>query len=583
VVLTPLTVPVKFIVNATHAYIRDQVLTPTTFASAEKSFADADLTVTAGSLGSGVLRTHFTSTNAYGITVAPGGSVWTGSNDRIVNIVLQNIGSDGDLAVPVAVESASDPAVTLAQDRVDITLANTGNSTITGNILYLYSPAALAGSVPFTVNPQSTSVVEDIFHDIPGSAFAVQGPVRIQVASGTASDLTASVRSAHVGEDGGAAGFAFPAVNTSACLGEGDEATLFTASRDGETDTLGLFSSSAGAGASGTLTLLAADGTVRATAPYTLLNNTLEQFTPAASAFGLAAQAGDTVHVSGGPGSLRAYVSILNSGTGDTALCLPVKASMDAVLPYAITGLGDDGFGPVTDLYLANPSPDGPAHVTVSYFGSGSAPAPATVTLPPGSSQVIAGVLQSLFGVTADSGSLVVGSDNPIASAVRIIARKAEGDRGTILGAYDGSQNVPAGGSVIASGLQEIPDVRSTALVLFNRGPATVVTVVGFDGNGSEVSRQTFPLAAGASRRIPAVLTLLGLDSPGEIRNARVRVDAAANSQIYAAFLQTDLVSGDVEFSALLFQQPAPGSIVGRERVVLRSDPDRKTADIPRR
>ncbi|MGH9399343.1 MAG: hypothetical protein ACRD00_03170 [Thermoanaerobaculia bacterium] len=548
-VLSPLTVPVRHLVNGKKALIRDSVITPTTFTSTQKAFADTDLTVTAGVLGAGTLRTAFASTNAYGITVADG-YVWTGSNDRIVRLHLQNIGNDGDLAVPVAVESASDPAVTLAQDRVDITLANTGDSAIMGNILYLYSPAALAASVGFAVNPQGTAVLEDVFHDIVGVGFAVSGPVRIQVTSGTASDLTASVRSAHVGEDGGAAGFAFPAVDTTGGLGDGHEVTLFTASRDGETDTLDLFTSSAGAGAHGALTLTAADGTVRARIPYNLTNNTLEQFTPAASAFGLAAQAGDTVHITGGPGSLRATMRIVDSGTTDTALCLPVKASGDAVLPYAITGLGDDGTGPVSDLYLANPSPDNPARVTVSYFGTGTsgAPAPADVTLSPGSTRVVADVLQSLFGVVSGSGALVVASDTPIAIAARIASRKSEGDRASIVGGYDGSQSVPAGGSATASGLQEIPDVRSTDLVLFNRGPATTATIVGFDGNGSEISRLTIPLGSGASQRIAAVLHELGLDGPGEIRNARVRVDAPAGSRLYAAFAETDALSGDTEW-----------------------------------
>ena len=52
-------------------------------------------------------------------------------------------------------------------------------------------------------------------------------------------------------------------------------------------------------------------------------------------------------------------------------------------------------------------------------------------------------------------------------------------------------------------------------------------------------------------RRLAAVLHTLNLDSLGEIRNERVRLDTLAGSRIYAAFIQTDSVSGDMEFVAL--------------------------------
>ena len=93
--------------------------------------------------------------------------------------------------------------------------------------------------------------------------------------------------------------------------------------------------------------------------------------------------------------------------------------------------------------------------------------------------------------------------------------------------------------------------MRSTDLVLFNRGDPTTLTVVGFDGNGGEISRFAVNLGTGESRRLAAVLHTLNLDSLGEIRNARVRLDAPAGSRIYAAFIQTDAVSGDMEFVAL--------------------------------
>ena len=545
--LTPLIVPVRHIVNAKPVLIRDSTITPTTFVSTINGFTTSDLTVTAGPVNSGILLTSFNHNNAYGITVADG-YVWTGSEGEIVRLLLQNLGQDTDLTVPIVFEKAADKPP--LEDRVDVTLANSGSSTISGNLFFLYSPASFAASVGFTVNPHSTSVIRDAFHNVQPGSVTVSGPVRVQVASGTAADLTASARSVHVRADGAAFGFGFPALDTYGGLGLGFQATLFTATRDAETATLGLFTSSAGVGANFTATLVAADGSVRGSRAFTLPNNTLEEFTPLASAFGLPAQTGDVVRISAGPGSVRAYVRLVDSGSGDTALSLPVSASGDAVLPFAATGLNPDGTGPVSDLFVSNPDPQNTAHVSVAYFASGppAAPALATVVVPPGSTAVFADVLPSLLAVTSGSGAIVLTSDIPVASAARLAARQSDGDYAAVVGAYGASQNVPAGGSASASGLQEIPSVRSTDLVLFNRGAATSATVVGFDGNGSEIRRLTIDLGPGESQRLGAVLHQLRLDDLGAIDNARVRVDAPAGSQIYAAFAQTDAVTGDTEW-----------------------------------
>lgn len=580
--LTPISVPVHNIVNPVLALTRDTVITPTTFTSTETFFGDADMPVTLGDVAAGFIRTEFPSVNAFGITVA-GGYVWTGSSATLVRLQLQTIGADQDPAIPIAFESASDPTVSIAEDRVDFTLVNMGGSTISGNLMYLYSPSELAVLTPFSVDPNSTKVVEDIFHDLLGPGFSYYGPVRVQILNGNASDLTVYARNAHTRVDGGIFGYSLQAINTSACLGVGDQATLFTGIRDAETTTLGLFTSSEGAGAQGTLSLVGADGTVRAVLPYNLTNNTLEEFKPPASAFGLPAEAGDTVLVTGGPGSLRAYTRIVDSGSTDTALCQPDKALGDAVLPLVVTGLDADGVGPVSDLFLSNPDPANTAHVGVFYYASGAAAPPltSTMTLPPGSTKVIPDVLQALFGLTSSSGSIVVFSDTPVASAVRLATRQSDGDYATMINGYPGSQIIPPGASSFTSGLQEIPAVRSTDLVLFNRGAPTTVTVVGFDGNGSEFSRISVSLQTGESRRLAAVLHTLNLDSLGEIRNARIRLDALVGTQVYALFLQTDAVSGDVEFLVPVPQTlPASASIPGRERVVSNRGPGRKPVDV---
>lgn len=548
--LPPLTVPVRNIANRKAALIRDSVITPTTFTSTINGFTDSDFTLTAPA-GAGILRLTYKNRNGYGISVADG-YIWAGSDGKILRLLIQNVGSDDDPAVPIVFEKAANPAATdpIAADRVDVTLANTGGSTVTGNLLFNYSPGAFTASVGFSVNPNSTAVLADAFGGVLSPGVGASGSIRVQVTGGTASDLTASARSLHVRADGANFGFSLPALRTSGCLGVGDSATLFTTSRDSEIATLGVYTSSAGAGSHSTLTLVGADGTVRGSRSFGLANNTLEEFSPPAAAFGLPGQAGDVVQITGGPGSLRAYVRVVDPRSTDAAVFQPVKATGDAVLPYAASGLGTDGTGLVSDLLLSNPDSANPANATISYYRSGppSAPAHSSVTLAPGETKVFADVLQSLFA-SSGSGSLVVSSNVPIASAVRLALRRSDGDYAALVGGADGSQTVPAGASALASGLQEIPNQRSTDLVLFNRGAATTATVVGFDGNGGEIKRLTINLGAGESRRLAAVLHQLALDGPGQIDNARVRVDAPAGSQLYAAFVQTDFVSGDTEWT----------------------------------
>jgi sugar lactone lactonase YvrE len=577
-VISPQTVPVHNIVNGLPALIRDSVITPTTYASPTSVVGGGDITVTAGPDLSGIQRYTFSSGRGFGILLADG-YVWVGSDDRIDRLNLEAFGADTDLCVPVVFEGAAADPTKTDQDRVDVMLANMGGSTITGNLNFLYSPAAAAASLPFTVGPNGTNVQTDVFASVLGPGFVVHGPVRIQVTGGNPDDLVASARSAHSrAADSALYGFTLPAASTSGSLGAGDNVALFTSGRDTDVTTLGLYSSSQGAGAQAMATLFGADGTARGTRSFNLPNNALLEFTPAASAFGVDPRPGDVVQITAGPGSLRAYVRVTDQGSNAIGAGLPVHLTWNAVAPYAANGLGADGTGPVTDLYLWNPDTGNPAAVTVSLLGSGAGTSggildlsaqseprtrgarpgsvvvgprttpPGQLTLPPGGSLVVADALQTLFGISAGSGALKIVADRDIASAVRVASRKPEGDYATFLGSINGgTQSIPPGASAFASGLQEIPGVRSTDLLLSNGGGPTSVTVVGYDGNGSQINTLSVNLAAGQSARIPAVLHALGLDGPGQIPNARVRVDAASDALVYAAFVQTDAVTGDPE------------------------------------
>src|SRR5262249_48953338 len=374
----------------------------------------------------------------------------------------------------------------------------------------------------------------------------------------------------HVGEDGSNYGFSEVALDTFGGIGLGFQAALLSGSGDPADATLGLYTSSAGAGAAFPAPPFGAHRPQRAPRAFNMVNNTLEEFTPPASAFGLEGQTGDVVQIYGGPGSVRAYMRFHDNGSGDNALEVATKAVTDGVVPWVSNGLAADGTGPVSDLLLWNSDTGNAAKVTVTYFPSTpppaanarvvrpwrrsnrvreAAPMQAQVTLPPGSSSTVTDVLASLFQVSAGSGALVLTSDRPVASAVRLGARKEAGDYATVFGSIDGSQFIPGGTSVQASGFQEVPSVRSTDLVLFNPGGASCATLAGFDANGSEATRVSISPPGGATMRLPPVLHGLRLDGPGSIENARLRVDAPAGSQIYAAAVQTDAVSGDMEWT----------------------------------
>ena len=76
---------------------------------------------------------------------------------------------------------------------------------------------------------------------------------------------------------------------------------------------LGFYSPSGGRA---TATLLAPDGRVRGTRAFSFASNIAQEFNPAASAFGVAAEPRDVVLVSVDSGVLQPYVSVQDSAEG---------------------------------------------------------------------------------------------------------------------------------------------------------------------------------------------------------------------------------------------------------------------------
>ncbi len=538
--LEPLTLEVGSLVNARRATIRNTTITPRTFASAPEEIPAADLDVTTSL--SGILRTEIPFTSAYGIDVV-GGEIWVGSNGRLSRLVLQTIGTEADLSAPVATQLAG-PADT--EGRVDITLSNLGDTAIAGEVLYLFSPGFFAARATFNVPPLATVVLSDAFADLGSSTVPISGPVRIHVTSGPVGNLAVSVRTAQARADGGTFGYSTPAFSGAESLREGATRTLFTGGRESELSILGFYSPS---GAQAVFTLVAPDGTVRGTLPISIAANIAQEFQPAASAFGVPPQPGDVVRVSVLSGVLLPYVRVLDEGTRDVALSLPVRATTDGVFPNAGTAVGlfDTSF--VSDLFLSNPDAGRAAAVTVAYYPLDPFKAPAfrSLTLPPGGSAVLANVLSTLFGVEAGQGTLVVGADIPIASSLRVASRKPEGDFAVFALPIERSGVVPPGGSSNAIGVPQTA-TRRTNLLLFNGGAAGTVTIIGINGNGDETGRTTIAIGENRAVRLDAVMTTLGATDQN---NGRLVIEASAGMLLYAWTAEVDAVTGDVEIHPL--------------------------------
>jgi streptogramin lyase len=535
--LTPQTLDVGINPNSSEAEIVDRQITATTFASAPQSFAAADVKVS--SPGVGVLATEFPSTNAYGLDVT-GGAVWVGSDGRLVNLVLQTVGGASDLTVPVATQFAGPPD---SEVRVDLTLFNRGTAAVSGDALLLFSPGSFAPRATFTVAPGETVLLEDFFGDAGSTSSIVLGPVRLRVTSGSAGDLLATVRTARARPGGSDFGYAIPALSAAESLGEGQSRTLFTGTRSSEVSVLGLYTP---AGARGTLTLVASDGTVRGTVPFELAMNVAQEFNPAASAFGLPPQPGDVVRVGVTSGVLQSYVSVFDPGSGDVALSPPVAVTTDAVIPNAGSAPGvNTEF--VSTLLLSNPG-ETAAEVTIAPYPLGfpfSLPS-ASLTLAAGASTEIT-PFPGLFQPPSGQGALVVTSSVPIAVALRVASRKAAADYAGFAPALDAARAIPDGASATAFGAPQTAS-RRTNLLLFNRGAAGVVTVVGLSGAGAEVGRVTLPVGDHRAARLNFVFAALGKpDQPV----GRLLVQPSAGMRLYAWTAELDGLTGDPDILAL--------------------------------
>ncbi|MDQ2970992.1 MAG: hypothetical protein M3R34_07625, partial [Acidobacteriota bacterium] len=421
---------------------------------------------------------------------------------------------------------------------------------LTGEALYLFSPASFAPRTTFTVGPGETLVLSDTFHDASSNTSVTFGPVRIRVTTGNAGDLAASVRTLRLQDDGSSYGFSIPALSSANGLVAGTSGTLFLGARPSEIAIFGLYTP---VSADATATLVAPDGTVRDTRRFRMAPNSALEFNPAASAFRADPEAGDTIRVAVASGTVQPYVNVFDPGTGDTAVSLPVRgdARIFSVLPHVARA--DAGTTTsVTDLFLANSDATRQTNVTISFFAAG-APLPPTrlanVVVPAGGSLAIADALAVLFPGGAE-GAMTFESDAPVAVSARLASRRPEGDYAGFERAQSiGSDAILPATPAFSVGAPQT-DTRQTDLVLFNGGEqhaAGSVTVTAYNAAGNPTGQATFGLAPGQVLRVPAVVTAVG-GAGGPVG----RIVVSSDIFIYAVTEQIDLATGDIEIAPLL-------------------------------
>jgi hypothetical protein len=162
-------------------------------------------------------------------------------------------------------------------------------------------------------------------------------------------------------------------------------------------------------------------------------------------------------------------------------------------------------------------------------------------------STAIADVLLTLFGVEIGQGALLVLSDVPVASALRVASRKPEGDFATLALPIEAGSNVPSGGSAFGIGAPQTA-TRRTNLLLHNRGSAGIATVTAYNGNNDQIGRIAVPIGEQKTVRINSVTAVLGAE---EEKNARLVVEASEGMALYAWAAEVDGPTGDVDIVPL--------------------------------
>jgi streptogramin lyase len=537
--IIPATLSVGSTPSAIPVVIRESNIAPVDFASVPAPIDPSTFTVTNPSpsgLG-GVLLTGFPSSNTYGITV-DGGHVWAGTDGNVALLNMQAIGDASDVSVPSATSIAS-------STQIDLTVSNRATGSLPASAFYLYSPGAFTPHSSFALAANATDFVSNAFGPLASSASTLNGPVRIAIQGGTASNFLASVRSLRVLPGGGTYGYLLPAETEGESLATGSTTTLFTGASAGELSILNFYSLD---DAAATMTLIGPDGTIRGTEDFDVAKNASFFFNPASSAFGVAPEPGDVVQIGVTNGTLQASMLVYDAGTTDVLPDLPAPALTNSIVPWVGSfPNGDRSFS--SDLYISNPSRDTAALVTIEFAGVGAVGAlpTTTIALAPHETRTLIDVLLNLYGIPSGQGALILSSSVPVVTAVRIATETSVGDYGTFANAMDATTGVVSGTPGIAIGLPQTA-TRSGNLVLYNAGGAGNVTITAFKADGTLAGTLAVPIGQQSSAVVDAVYSQVGVTN----QNAgRVRLDVDGGMRVFGWSADVDLVTGDIDLTPL--------------------------------
>jgi hypothetical protein len=506
------------------ARLRTTTLTPLTFQSSDKS---PDGNIVASVPTPGVSRFTLPSGNllptSTSYSIAPiDGKIVAGVRGALVDFTLLPSGNPTDLVVPLAFNSTNGLL------RTDFVLFDAKAPTGTLVAEFFASPVPPPSTREYNVAQAVTVTVPNALGATEMNVGNAVGSLLFTPHVGDTGNYQIATRSYAVRPDLGTYGFALPAQTVASGLTGASNRTLFLAALPGETSIFGMYSPT---GASGVATLRGPSGGARGAYSFFLPENNRQEFNPAFAAFGVTAEAGDTISFETTSGTIFPYSTFFEA-TGDAAVSTPTAPAADQVAPIA--GSAPSATGKVvTEILLANPDPATASSVNLAFFPAGGGPVTETLaSVPPGGSAVVPYENPAL-----GFGALIVKATSPVSALARFANRTSAGD------------------FAAAAPLLLVPSLHSRffvssdtrlrrTLFVFNRGGAGTITVRALKANGDLSFRQDFVVGTHRSLTLPNVGALTG--SAG----GRIEVSGSAGTSIYAWLSATDAITGDSDAQA---------------------------------
>ncbi|MFZ2489932.1 MAG: hypothetical protein WA208_00470 [Thermoanaerobaculia bacterium] len=246
------------------------------------------------------------------------------------------------------------------------------------------------------------------------------------------------------------------------------------------------------------------------------------------------------VKVTSGAGKVTAYASVLDNRTNDPLLVTPQSIAATGLTSWVIPGVADLQNGAAanwkTDVRLYNAGAS-PVSASLRFHSqNGGEAQTAALTLEPGESRVLDGVLTSLFSAAGDGGALHVVTQTParLTATARTYNQTAGGTYGQFIPAV-----TQADAAAVGTRPLQILQVEQSERFRTNVGLAEItgrsveveVTAVVPESKVSPVMKVL--LAANEFRQLNSLLAVMGL---GTTYNARVTVRAVNGSGKVAAY-----------------------------------------------